>query len=164
MRNPILHVQGSQTPPTFISLFVCVFVFVCGQKCLCARLSPKKPKWYSVERWDAHLKAIQFCLVILILSLNIRWQGKRWCRWVRLYVSNVLTCLCSFSNMATMRQDEEGRFPGPPHPHRNPQAPPWLVVVPWGKSGQLSKELLKMLLILFLSMCSCTNRERFSLV
>lgn len=32
-----------------------------------------------------------------------------------------------------MRQEEVGLFPGPTHPHRNPQAPPWQVVVPWGK-------------------------------
>lgn len=53
--------------------------------------------------------------------------------------SNVLTWLCSSSNMATTQRDEEGRFPGPTRPHRNPPAHPWLVAVPWGKNGQLTK-------------------------
>lgn len=38
--------------------------------------------------------------------------------------------------MGTTQQDEEGRFPGPTHPRRSPRAPPWLVVVPWGKNDK----------------------------
>lgn len=129
--------------PSYLSLspILCLCIYLWTEIILCQCFSKKK-KRYSVERWDAHLKVIQFCLFILSLSLNIHWQRKHWCHRIRLYESNVLTCFCSSSNMGTMRQDEEGHFPGPTHPHRNPQAHPWLVVVPLGKNGQLELEFL----------------------
>lgn len=41
--------------------------------------------------------------------------------------------------MGTTQQGEVGRFPGPTPRHRNPQAPQWLAVVPWGENLTLAQ-------------------------
>lgn len=47
--------------------------------------------------------------------------------------------MCHTSNMETTQQDGEGRFPGPTHPLRSPQVPPWLDVALLGKLSFLKK-------------------------
>lgn len=51
----------------------------------------------------------------------------------------------------------EERYPGPTHPHRSPQAPPWQVEVRWGKSLYFTYVLKYVVLspVSFVSYCHC---------